>query len=128
SEERCSLTVSRSCSQSRLVQDKRSFENRESRNLQKILSLSGLASWKRFSGLSQGCDRFQSGLSLRCCYMQTNSRNLLILVATTLAVETSSFASAAPVEVAPVPPYAKLLELAKNHRNQRRWTAERKLF
>jgi hypothetical protein len=60
--------------------------------------------------------------------MQSNLRNLLVLVATTLAVEISSFGSVAPVEVAPVPPDAKLLELAKNHFSEGISPAEEKLF
>ena len=60
--------------------------------------------------------------------MKINFQRLLALIATTLAVEASSFGSAAPVEVAPVPPYAKLLELAKNHFNEDIWPAEEKLF
>jgi hypothetical protein len=60
--------------------------------------------------------------------MQSNFRNLFVLIATTLAVETSSFGSAAPVVVASPPPDAKLIELAKNRFNGDIWLAEEKLF
>ena len=60
--------------------------------------------------------------------MQRNFRKLFVLIATTLAVETSSFGSAAPVVVASPPPDAKLLELAKSHFNEDIGPSEEKLF